>query len=60
MRTTTNLSFIAVKSQRRLHLIEFVLYFVAGCLLAKGGGGGGGLSQAIPVQQELRRRDGGG
>lgn len=27
------------KSQRRLHLIEFVLYFLAGCLLAMWGGG---------------------
>lgn len=34
MSEATNLSFIAGKSQRRLHLIEFVLYFVAGCLLA--------------------------
>lgn len=32
MSEATNLSFIAGKSQRRLHLIEFVLYFVAGCL----------------------------
>lgn len=48
MRTTANLSFIAGKSQRRLHLIEFVLCFVAGCLLAIGWGS---LSQAIPVQQ---------
>lgn len=34
MSEATNLSFIAGKSQRRLHLIEFVLYFIAGCLLA--------------------------
>lgn len=34
MSEATNLSFIAGKSQQRLHLIEFVLYFVAGCLLA--------------------------
>lgn len=45
------------KSQRRLHLIEFVLYFLAGCLLAIGWGI---LSQAIPVQQGLRGVGGGG
>lgn len=44
------------KSQRRLHLIEFVLYFVAGCLLAIGWGI---LSQAIPVRRGLRRGGGG-
>lgn len=40
------------KSQRRLHLIEVVLYFLAGCLLAIGWGI---LSLAIPAQQGGRR-----
>lgn len=42
------------KSQRRLHLIEFLLYFVAGCLLAVGWGVRGILSQAILLQRGLR------
>lgn len=44
------------KSQRRLHLIEFVLYFVAGCLLAIGWGVGGDSLSGHPSAAGAEKR----